>query len=220
MESRPKLHYPSGRGRMESIRWTLVATGVEFDEEFLETRDQLQNLQDGNHLLFQQVPMVEIDGMKLVQARTVLHYIAEKFHLFGNDLKEKTLIDMYVEGTLDLLEMIIMHPFLKPDNKKKSIVSMTQKAVFRYFPVFEKILRQTFFIGSQLSLEDVILIQTILALEELLPNIPASFTHCQGYSVKISNIPTIKKFLVPSSKKKPPPDDVYVKTVYTLLAPL
>lgn len=46
--------------------------------------------QDGS-LLFQQVPMVEIDGMKLVQTRSILHYIADKHHLFGKDLKERTL---------------------------------------------------------------------------------------------------------------------------------
>ncbi|MBV99021.1 Glutathione S-transferase A4, partial [Eschrichtius robustus] len=110
-----------------------------FDEEFLETKEQLQKLQDGNHLLFQQVPMVEIDGMKLVQTRSILHYIADKHHLFGKDLKERTLIDMYVEGTLDLLELIIMHPFLKPDDQQKEVVNMAQKAIIRYFPVFEKV---------------------------------------------------------------------------------
>ncbi|KAF3831643.1 hypothetical protein GH733_000455, partial [Mirounga leonina] len=256
MAAKPKLHYPNGRGRMESVRWVLAAAGVEegylakvksllnkdlsldngpqvfrwevngglekesqisgeerrFDEEFLETKEQLQKLQDGNHLLFQQVPMVEIDGMKLVQTRSILHYIADKHHLFGKDLKERTLIDMYVEGTLDLLELIIMHPFLKPDDQQKEVVNMAQKAIIRYFPVFEKVLRdhgQRFLVGNQLSLADVILLQTILALEEKIPNILSAFPHLQEFTVKISNIPTIKKFLEPGSKKKPPPDDIY-----------
>ncbi|EPY83045.1 glutathione S-transferase A4 [Camelus ferus] len=212
MSTKPKLHYPNGRGRMESVRWVLAAAGVEFDEEFLETKEQLQKLQDGNHLLFQQVPMVEIDGMKLVQTRSILHYIADKHHLFGKDLKERTLycgpsyvfsrlstyrcfadklsstahlstsclvlIDMYVEGTLDLLELLIMHPFLKPDDQQKEVVNMAQKAIIRYFPVFEK-----------------------------------------EFTVKISNIPTIKKFLEPGSKRKPPPDDIYVRTVYNIFMP-
>ncbi|XP_077018186.1 glutathione S-transferase A4 [Tamandua tetradactyla] len=222
MAAKPKLHYPNGRGRMESVRWALAAAGVEFDEEFLETKEQLLKLQNGNHLLFQQVPMVEIDGMKLVQTRSILHYIAEKHHLFGKDLKEKTLIDMYVEGTLDLLELIIMHPFLKPDDQQKEVVSMTQKAVIRYFPVFEKILKdhgQTFLVGNQLSLADVILLQTILALEEKVPNILSAFPHLQEFTVKVSNVPTIKKFLAPGSKKKPPPDAMYVRTVFTIFAP-
>ncbi|XP_012616359.1 glutathione S-transferase A4 isoform X3 [Microcebus murinus] len=195
MAARPKLHYPNGRGRMESVRWLLAAAGVEFDEEFLETKEQLQKLQDGNHLLFQQVPMVEIDGMK---------------------------IDMYVEGTLDLLELIIMHPFLKPDDQQREVVNMAQKAIIRYFPVFEKILRghgQTFLVGNQLSLADIILLQTILALEEKIPNILSAFPFLQEYSVKISNIPTIKRFLEPGSKKKPPPDEIYVRTVYNVFRP-
>nr|XP_045246976.1 glutathione S-transferase A4 isoform X2 [Macaca fascicularis] len=182
MAARPKLHYPNGRGRMESVRWVLAAAGVEFDEEFLETKEQLHKLQDGNHLLFQQVPMVEIDGMKLVQTRSILHYIADKHNLFGKDLKERTLIDMYVEGTLDLLELLIMHPFLKPDDQQKEVVNMAQKAIIRYFPVFEKILRghgQNFLVGNQLSLADVILLQTILALEEKIPNILSAFPFLQ-----------------------------------------
>ncbi|XP_048948112.1 glutathione S-transferase A4 isoform X4 [Vulpes vulpes] len=176
----------------------------------------------GNHLLFQQVPMVEIDGMKLVQTRSILHYIADKHHLFGRDLKERTLIDMYVEGTLDLLELIIMHPFLKPDDQQKEVVNMAQKAIIRYFPVFEKVLRdhgQRFLVGNQLSLADIILLQTILALEEKIPNILSAFPHLQEFTVKISNIPTIKKFLEPGSKKKPPPDDIYVRTVYNIFMP-
>ena len=59
-----------------------------------ERRESTSNsrlLFPGNHLLFQQVPMVEIDGMKLVQTRSILHYIADKHHLFGKDLKERTL---------------------------------------------------------------------------------------------------------------------------------
>ncbi|XP_045150820.1 glutathione S-transferase A4 isoform X2 [Echinops telfairi] len=222
MGSRPKLHYLNGRGRMESIRWLLAAAGVEFDEEFLETREQFQKLKNGNHLLFQQVPMVEMDGMKLVQTRSILHYIAEKHRLFGNNLKEKTLIDMYVEGMLDLLEMIVMHPFSKPEDQPKEVVSMTEKAVSRYFPVFEKILKdhgQTFLVGNQLSLADVVLLQTISALEEKTTSILSAFPHLQGFSKKISNVPTIKKFLEPSSKKKPPPDDTYVKNVYAIFAP-
>uniref|UniRef100_G1SK69 glutathione transferase n=1 Tax=Oryctolagus cuniculus TaxID=9986 RepID=G1SK69_RABIT len=176
----------------------------------------------GNHLLFQQVPMVEIDGMKLVQTRSILHYIAEKHQLFGKDLKERTLIDMYVEGTLDLLELLIMHPFLKPDDQQREVVNMAQKAIIRYFPVFEKILRghgQSFLVGNQLSLADVILLQTILALEEKIPNILSAFPFLQEYTVKISNIPTIKRFLEPGSKKKPPPDEIYVRTVYSIFMP-
>lgn len=44
-------------------------------------------------LMFEQVPLVEIDGMKLVQTKAILNYIAGKYNLYGKDLKERV---MYV----------------------------------------------------------------------------------------------------------------------------
>lgn len=43
--------------------------------------------------MFQQVPMVEIDGMKLVQTKAILNYIAEKYNLHGKDIKERVMYD-------------------------------------------------------------------------------------------------------------------------------
>lgn len=47
---------------------------------------------DGD-LMFQQVPLVEIDGMKLIQSKAILHYIAGKYNMFGKDLKERAMYD-------------------------------------------------------------------------------------------------------------------------------
>ncbi|OWK13042.1 GSTA4, partial [Cervus elaphus hippelaphus] len=129
----------------------------------------------GNHLLFQQVPMVEIDGMKLVQTRSILHYIADKHHLFGKDLKERTLY-CGSSGVFSivplpmLISVAILHSPLV--HRMSCIVSANREQTSR-----------------------------------------------KEYTVKISNIPTIKKFLEPGSKKKPPPDDIYVRTVYTVFMP-
>lgn len=107
-------------------------------------------------------------GMDRMKTGSVLHYIAEKRHLFCEDLKGRTVIDMHMEGTLDLLELIIIHPFLKPDDQQKQLVKMSWKAIIRYKSGFEKVLRdqgKRFLIGNQLSLMDLILLHIILALE-------------------------------------------------------
>ncbi|KAK9411311.1 glutathione S-transferase 3-like [Crotalus adamanteus] len=74
---------------MESVRWLLAAAGVEFEEVFLETREQYLKLIKGGYLLFDQVPLVEMDGLKLVQTKAILNYIAGKYNLLGKDLKER-----------------------------------------------------------------------------------------------------------------------------------
>ena len=39
--------------------------------------------------------MVEIDGMKLVQTRAILNYIATKYDLYGKDMKERALYGIF-----------------------------------------------------------------------------------------------------------------------------
>ncbi|KAM6366009.1 uncharacterized protein FN964_002416 [Alca torda] len=216
MSGKPRLTYLNGRGRMEPVRWLLAAAGVEFEEIFLETREQYEKLIKDGVLMFQQVPLVEIDGMKMVQTRAILSYIAGKHNLYGKDLKERALIDMYVEGITDLMQMILVFPFSPPEAKEKNIDSIKERATNRYFPVFEKVLKQhgqDFLVGNKFSWADVQLIEAILAVEEKIPAVLSGFPQLQAFKKRMSNMPTIKKFLQPGSPRKPPPDECYVETV-------
>ncbi|XP_002195892.2 glutathione S-transferase [Taeniopygia guttata] len=206
MSGKPKLHYINGRGRMEPIRWLLAAAGVEFEESYLEKKEDLTKLQKDGSLLFQQVPMVEIDGMKLVQTRAIANYIATKYNLYGKDMKERALIDMYVEGMFDLNELLLKNRYLPADQKEQHFANMMDKATNRYFPVFEKVLKdhgKDFLVGNQLSRADVQLLEIILMAEEYQPDVLAKFPLLQSFKARISNIPTINKFLQPGSQRKP-----------------
>nr|XP_060644395.1 glutathione S-transferase A2-like isoform X1 [Anolis sagrei ordinatus] len=211
MAGKPKLHYMNTRARMETIRWMLAAAGVEFEEPLIKSKADLEKLRKDGLLLFQQVPMVEIDGMKLVQTRAILNYIAAKYNLYGNDIKQRALIDMYSEGAWDLGEMIWMMPWkcTDPKEREKETTMIIEKATDRYFPVFEKVLKdhgQDFLVGNQLSRADIQLLETILATEELKADVLSKFPVLTAFKARISNIPNIKKFLQPGSQRRPPPD--------------
>ncbi|NXJ86002.1 GSTA1 transferase, partial [Trogon melanurus] len=210
MSGKPKLHYFNGRGRMEPIRWLLAAAGVEFEECFMEKKDDLLKLRKDGALLFEQVPMVEIDGMKLVQTRAICNYIASKYNLYGKDLKERALIDMYVEAMMDLNELLMAYPYQPADKKEQHFANMLDKATNRYFPVFEKVLKdhgQDYLVGNRFSRVDVQLLEIILMAEEFKPDILVKFPLLQSFKERISNIPTIKKFLQPGSQRKPLPEE-------------
>ncbi|NXP74009.1 GSTA1 transferase, partial [Ramphastos sulfuratus] len=216
MSGKPKLHYFNGRGRMEPIRWLLAAAGVEFEECFVETKDDLTKLKKDGSLLFQQLPMVEIDGMKMVQTRAILSYIAGRYNLYGKDLKERALIDMYVEALMDLNELLMSYPFQPADKKEQHFANVVDKTTNRYFPVFEKVLKdhgQDFLVGNQFSRADVQLIEVLLMAEECKPDILANFPLLQKFKARISNIPAINKFLQPGSQRKPPQDEKDVPKV-------
>ena len=220
MAAKPKLYYFRGRGRMESIRWLLAAAGVEFEEEFFETREQYEKLKKDGLLLFGQVPLVEIDGMALTQTRAILSYLAAKYNLHGKDLKERVRIDMYADGTLDLMMMVALAAFKPPGEKEENLALVVEKAKTRYFPVFEKILKdqgEDFLVGNKFSWADIQLLEAILMMEELDASVLSDFPLLQAFKTRISNIPTIKKFLQPGSQRKPPPDSHYVKVVRNVL---
>ncbi|XP_007934332.1 glutathione S-transferase A2 [Orycteropus afer afer] len=210
MAGKPKLHYFNGRGRMECIRWLLAAAGVEFEEIFIEGPEDLEKLKNDGSLLFQQVPMVEIDGMKLVQTRAILNYISTKYNLYGKDMKERALIDMYTEGVADLNEMLLLLPLCPPGEKDAKIALIKERTTNRYFPAFEKVLKshgQDYLVGNKLSKADIHLVELLYFVEELDSTLIASFPLLKALKARVSNLPTVKKFLQPGSQRKPPLDE-------------
>ncbi|XP_075835012.1 glutathione S-transferase alpha-3 [Microtus pennsylvanicus] len=216
MAGKPVLHYSDCRGRMESVRWLLAAAGVEFEEKFLRTRDDLERLRNDGSLMFQQVPMVEIDGMKLVQCRAILNYIATKYNLYGKDMKERAIIDMYTEGLMDLDELVLHQPYLPKEEKEGNLAKIKDKARNRYFPAYEKVLKshgQDYLVGNKLSRADVYLVKLLYHVEELDPSALANFPLLKALRTRVSNLPTVKKFLQPGSQRKPLEDEKCVESV-------
>ncbi|NP_001091163.1 glutathione S-transferase alpha 1 L homeolog [Xenopus laevis] len=218
MAEKPVLHYFNGRGRMESIRWLLAAAGVEFDEQYIETREQYEQLLKDGSLMFEQVPLVQMDGMNLIQIKAILSYIAGKYNMYGKDLKERLFIDMYVDGTGDLLSLGTVYVFLDDAGKEKQKANIKEKATKRYFPIYEKVLKdQHYLVGNKFSWADVQLMEAILMTEEFHSDILSCFPNLKDFKERIKQIPTIAKFLQPGSPKKPFPDMKYVTTVKTVL---
>ncbi|XP_074189178.1 glutathione S-transferase alpha-4 isoform X3 [Rhinolophus sinicus] len=158
--------------------------------------------------------------MSLTQTRAILSYLAAKYNLYGKDLKETVRIDMYTDGTQDLMAMIMMAAFKPPEEKEENVALIVTKAKTRYFPVFEKILKEhgeDFLVGNKFSWADIQLLEAILMVEELNASVLSDFPLLKAFKTRISNIPTIKKFLQPGSQRKPPPDSHYVKVVRNTL---
>ncbi|XP_023567706.1 glutathione S-transferase A-like [Octodon degus] len=141
MAGKPVLHYFDFRGRMEPIRWLLAAAGVEFEEKYIKTPEDYRKLKNAGLLMYQQVPMVEMDGMTMVQTNAILNYIATKYNLYGKDTKERLLIDMYTEGMVDFYELFIQLLIAAPAEKDAKVALLKDKTNNRYLPAFEKALK-------------------------------------------------------------------------------
>ncbi|XP_024898601.1 glutathione S-transferase A4 [Pteropus alecto] len=76
---------------------------------------------------------------------------------------------------------------------------------------------EDFLVGNKFSWADIQLLETILMVEELNASVLSDFPLLKAFKTRISNIPTIKKFLQLGSQKKLPPDSHYVEVVRNIL---
>ncbi|XP_076819398.1 glutathione S-transferase 3-like [Clavelina lepadiformis] len=217
----PVLYYFDGQGRGEVIRWMLAACGLDFEEVLLTSREQYLKMVADGLFLYQQVPMLEIDDMRLVQCGAILRYLARKGNLYGDDAKEQAMIDMYTDGAQDMFNSSLGIPFQSTENAKDYMWKKVKEKIFgRYFPVFEKALqnrKNSCLVGARQSMADVLLTAALTSFQARQHDILDGYPNLQKWFDEQKKIEWISKFLAPGSKRKPLPDDKYVDTVNTVL---
>uniref|UniRef100_A0A8C3RNX5 glutathione transferase n=1 Tax=Chelydra serpentina TaxID=8475 RepID=A0A8C3RNX5_CHESE len=207
MAGKPKLYYLNGRGRMESIRWLLAAAGVEVCFGILN--HLCIHLPQNGYLLFQQLPLVEIDGMKMVQTRAILSYIAAKYNLCGKDLKERI---MYCNSTIRTQSPVVINQdwlwlFCRPKQKKTKTNKRPECCRSK-----KKKRGGGGGLNSNQTLPSSVRSSAFTQIDVVF------FSHFLTFkNSRISKIPTVKKFLEPGSQRKPVPDDKYAETVKRVL---
>ncbi|XP_067674414.1 glutathione S-transferase 3-like [Haliotis asinina] len=213
----PKLYYFDGRGKGAIVRLTLAACGIKFTEELLTEREQIEKWRSDGLLLFSQVPMLEIDGLRLVQTGAIIRYIAGKEGLLGSSLEETARINELFEGSRDFMSAFYTAVFV---DIKEVLEKASAKSLPRYLPIFDKVLKENgtgFLIGDRVSLADVGLLEPILTIIdyygiEALKDYPS----LQEFHKKVTSLPSLAEFLAGPQRRKPN-DDVYVSTVKKVL---
>ncbi|XP_047653414.1 glutathione S-transferase A1-like [Phacochoerus africanus] len=66
---------------------------------------------------------------------------------------------------------------------------------------------QDYLVGNKLSRADIQLVELLYYVEELDPSLLATFPLLKALKTRVSNLPTVKKFLQPGSQRKPPVDE-------------
>ncbi|XP_077996085.1 glutathione S-transferase A4-like [Glandiceps talaboti] len=212
-----RLTYFNGRGRGESVRFILAAAGVEFTERFLTEKSQLDKWRADGELLFMQVPMLEMDGRKVVQTLAITRHVARKYGLDGKNDEEKSRIDTLNEGAREFLENYFGIGFVPSTEKLLSKIKET--VLPRYLPIFEKVLSENssgYLVGDQLSYADVTLLEALLNTEENLPGSLKEYPKVSEFLALVSSLPQMKTFLA-GPLRKGPNNAVYIKTVRTVL---
>ena len=152
------LYYFKGWGLAEQIRWVLAAhpSTSSFTQVALSSHAEFQALKDSDLLMFDQLPLLQIDGLNLTQSGSIVRYLADRNGLSGTDLKVGVKIDMICEAVKDCRAGIVRYAFA---SDKVAHREEAKKLIEKWFPKFERMCVRGKWIagGSEFSVADVLL---------------------------------------------------------------
>ena len=184
------LTYWNGRGLAESIRFMLAACGEAYAERVptchpsvthLSDPAQLADLRAEGFLVWNQVPLLVIDGLHMTQSQACVRYLARKHGLSGACDADAARCDVVAEGIDDWKKMMgrgFEFSFGAFDPSPEQL-QKTEAANAKYFPLFERLLKRALngrrpaymmsYIGLELTYADIMLLE---GLEQVLPRCP------------------------------------------------
>lgn len=203
------LTYFRGRGRAETTRWMLAATGVAFVNLPVDKPEELAELRATGKLPFDQMPLLELDGHNLSQSSATIRYLARRGGLYGDSDTDAMWADMIAGAVADFAETAMQAAF----RPSPEIATAELEARFAKFgPRFEaRIAAQGsgFCAADKMTFADVVLAEALSSYLEWLPGLLDRTPALKELYERVVSEPSIASYLT-SDLRYPKPDDDYV----------
>jgi len=195
-----KLIYFNLIGRGETIRMIFKMAGVEF-EDFRIERDQFTPEMKAE-TPFGQLPVLEVDGVKLCQSNACARYLARKFNLVGKTDLEQAQVDMIADCFEDSIRPVIAC-FQEKDETKRAEMKKkyAEEQLPAYLALLEKLLTANhggdkFFVGDELTWVDLQFLSfAVWITHSGVQNSIDSFPKLSALKKRVESIPKIAEWI-------------------------
>jgi len=192
-----KLMYFNLQGRAELSRVIFAYAGEKYEDiryEFPEFPAIKPTLP------FLQLPVLEIDGVRLTQSHTIARYLARKFNIAGKNDLEAAQADAYIDLIYDILDAVKpVHYETDPEKKKELMVNLVAEKIIPTLAIVEKQLKANgsqYLVGSSLTWADIAMYTYLTTMVGMMgPTILARCIHLKMLVNRVGNIPNIKKYV-------------------------
>ena len=211
-----KLTYFRGRGRAETTRWMLAATGVNFINVPIDSPGELASLRASGKLPFDQMPLLEIDQHCLSQSSAMIRYLARRGGLYGSNDTDAMWCDMVAGVVADFAETAMQAAF-KPS--AEVAIAELEGRFAKFGPRFDARIDDQ---GSgvcaaeTMTFADVVLAEALSSYLEWCPDILDHTPNLNALYEKVTATPGIASYLA-SDLRYPKPGDDYVIAVGRVL---
>jgi len=199
--SHPKIEltYFPVRGLTESVRLMLAFVGAEYTEKHIQSKEEWLALKPT--LPYGQVPLLTIDGKRLVQRRAIEQYIARTHHLYGKNDDETYEIDSLLESVFDFFTASPLFALLMRDpNVEEKAKEFENGALKKYLDIWDQHLAKKgnlFFVGNSHTFADVSIFNALRYFKDFprFAHILDGREHLKKFYESIENHPNIQKYL-------------------------
>ncbi|MEM7428275.1 MAG: glutathione S-transferase family protein [Pseudomonadota bacterium] len=203
------LTYFRGRGRAETTRWMLAAAEIDFVNVAVDTPEQLAALRASGKLPFDQMPLLEIDGLNLSQSSAMIRYLARRNGFYGADETDAMWCDLVAGVVADFAEVAMQAPF-KPTAE---IAEAELRARFAKFGTrFEARIEDQgsgFVAAASVTFADIVLSEALSSYLEWCPGILDGTPRLETLYSRVTELDGIAAYLK-SELRYPKPGDDYV----------
>jgi len=118
----------------------LDVVGISYREHDLTSFEGLQEIRATGKLMFNQLPLLEINGHNLVQCAAIIGYLARLGDLEPHSLEHKAIADMLIGGIADFREKVIDYAF-EAAGAEAGIADIEKIWCPKYLAAFEHVLK-------------------------------------------------------------------------------
>ena len=215
-----KLHYFKGRGRAETTRWMLAINNIDFINISLEDDNDFDDLKATGKLPFNQLPLLELDDLKLSQSCAMISYLARRGDLYGETSENALMCDMLVGAVVDFNIPAMQFAF-KAD--KHEACRDLDDSLKKFGKHFEFILNQNegeFLVGEKISVADVIMAESLTSFIEFSPTCLKNYPLLSQLQEKVVSEHNINEYLNSNNRWRLPDKQYVIDIARVLCRPL
>ncbi|CAJ0956480.1 unnamed protein product, partial [Mesorhabditis belari] len=195
-----KLYYFAGRGFGEPTRMLFKLAGEEFEDVRIESADW------PNHkasMPMGQMPVLEVNGVKIPQSSAIARYVARKFGFAGKTPEDMAWADALVDGFKDYYKEITDYYYTALGFLNKGDAEELYKTVFlpardKHFGMLNDRLKAQgtgFLVGDSVTWADLFWTDHMTTIEKLKPDAFTGFPEVVALKKRVDAIPQIKAWI-------------------------
>jgi glutathione S-transferase len=217
---RAKLHYFKGRGRAETTRWMLAINNIDFINISLEDYNDFDDLKASGKLPFNQLPLLELDDLKLSQSSAMISFLARRGDFYGKTNEDAVRCDMLVGAVGDFNVPAMQFTFKAHKDEASRDLDESLKKFGKHF---EFILTQNegeFLVGQKLSVADIIMAESLTSFIEFCPTCLNNYPLLKQLQEKVVSEHNINEYLNSSNRWRLPDEQYVIDIARVLCRPL